>query len=92
MRGVLTEWTPRPRGTSLLSSPRRSGPSLIQLAHLSTERSRFKFGALARNEPETPAADVLSGGGRAEIGIVVRAKRLLPPGERDRPFPPDIRI
>ena len=44
-----------------------------------------------RAEREMPAVDVLSGGGRAVIGIVVRAERLLPPGERDRPFPPDIR-
>ena len=45
-----------------------------------------------RDEPEKPAANVLSWGGRAGIGIVVRAKRLLSPGEPDRPFPPDIRI
>ena len=45
-----------------------------------------------RDEPEKPATNVLSWGRRAVIGIVVRAKRLLPPGEPDRPVPPDIRI
>ena len=45
----------------------------------------------ARDEPETPAAEVLTQGEREMIGMVVRAERLLPPSERDQPFLPDIR-
>ena len=51
----------------------------------------FSLERYARDEPETPAGEVLTEGERAVIGIVVRAERLLPPDERDRPFPPDIR-
>ena len=40
----------------------------------------FSLDRYARDEPETPAAEVLTGD-----------ERLLPPVERGRPFPPDIR-
>ena len=45
----------------------------------------------ARDAPDTPAAEVLTEDERQVIGTVVRAERLLPPSERDKPFPPDIR-
>ena len=45
----------------------------------------------ARDAPDTPAAEVLTEDERQVIGTVVRAERLLPPAERDKPFPPDIR-
>ena len=51
----------------------------------------FSLDRYARDEPETLAAEVLTEGEREVIGIVVRAERLLPPSERDRPFQPDIR-
>ena len=51
----------------------------------------FSLDRYARDEPETPAAEVLTGDEREVIGIVVRGERLLPPVERGRPFPPDIR-
>ena len=51
----------------------------------------FSLDRYARDEPETPAAEVLTEGERELIGIVVRAERLLPPGERDQSFQPDIR-
>ena len=34
---------------------------------------------------------MLSDDERQVIGTVVRAERLLPPAEREKPFPPDIR-
>ncbi len=51
----------------------------------------FNLDRYARDAPDTPADDVLSGDERQVIGLVVRAERLLPPAERGRPFPPDIR-
>ena len=45
----------------------------------------------ARDAPETPAAEVLTEDERQVIGTVVRAEGLLPPAERGKPFPPDIR-
>ena len=51
----------------------------------------FSLQRYARDAPETPAADVLTADEREVIGLVVRAERLLPPGERDQPFQPDIR-
>ena len=45
----------------------------------------------ARDVPDTPAAEVLTDDERQVIGAVVRAERLLPPAERDKPFAPDIR-
>ena len=45
----------------------------------------------ARDAPDTPAAEVLTEDERQVIGTVVRAERLLPPAERGKPFPPDIR-
>ena len=51
----------------------------------------FSLERYARDEPDTPAAEVLSEGEREVIRIVVRAERLLPPAERERPFPADIR-
>ena len=45
----------------------------------------------ARDAPDTPAAEVLSDDERQVIGTVVRAERLLPPAEREKPFAPDIR-
>ena len=50
----------------------------------------FSIGRYARDEPATPAAEVLTEGERAVIEIVVRAERLLPPAERERPWPADI--
>ncbi len=44
-----------------------------------------------RDAPDTPAAEVLTGDERQVIGAVVRAEGLLPPAERGKPFPPDIR-
>ena len=41
--------------------------------------------------PEPPAGAALKEEERLVIGTVVRAERLLPPPERGRPFPPDIR-
>ena len=51
----------------------------------------FNLDRYARDAPDTPADDVLSGDERQVIGLVVQAERLLPPAERGRPFPPDIR-
>ena len=51
----------------------------------------FSLERYARDEPDTPAAEVLSEGEREVIGIVLQAERLLPPDERERPLPPDIR-
>ena len=51
----------------------------------------FSLDRYARDEPETPAAEVLTEDEREVIGVVVRGERLLPPAERDRPFLPDIR-
>ena len=45
----------------------------------------------ARDAPDTPAAEVLTDDERQVIGTVVRAERLLPPAEREKPFAPDIR-
>ena len=45
----------------------------------------------ARDAPDTPADEVLTDDERQVIGTVVRAERLLPPAERGKPFPPDIR-
>ena len=45
----------------------------------------------ARDAPDTPATEVLSDDERQVIGTVVRAERLLPPTEREKPFAPDIR-
>lgn len=45
----------------------------------------------ARDAAATPAAEVLTDDERQVIGTVVRAERLLPPAERDKPFAPDIR-
>ena len=45
----------------------------------------------ARDAPETPAVEVLTEDERQVIGTVVRAEGLLPPAERGKPFPPDIR-
>ncbi len=45
----------------------------------------------ARDAPDTPAAQVLTDDEKRVIGAVVQAERLLPPAERDRPLPPDIR-
>ena len=50
----------------------------------------FSLGRYARDEPARPAAEVLTEGERAVIEIVVRAERLLPPAERERPWPADI--
>lgn len=49
----------------------------------------FSLDRYARDEPETPAAEVLTEDEREVIGIVVRGERLLPPAERGRPFPPN---
>ncbi len=51
----------------------------------------FSLDRYARDEPETPAAEVLTEDEREVIGIIVRGERLLPPAERGRPYPPDIR-
>lgn len=50
----------------------------------------FSLDRYVRDEPETPAAEVLTQDGREAIGIVVRGERLLLPAERGRPYPPDI--
>ena len=51
----------------------------------------FSLDRYARDEPDTPAAEVLTEDEREVIGTVVRGERLLPPAERGRPFLPDIR-
>ena len=51
----------------------------------------FSLDRYARDEPETPAGDVLTEDEQGVIGTVVQAEGLLPPRERGRPFPPDIR-
>ena len=50
----------------------------------------FSLERYARDEPDTPAAEVLTEGEREVIGIVGRGGRLLPPAERGRPFRADI--
>ena len=50
----------------------------------------FSLQWYARDEPDTPAAEVLSDDEREVIGLLVRAERPLPPGEPGQPFPPDI--
>ena len=49
------------------------------------------LGSYARDAPDTPAEQVLTQDERAMILAVVRKKRLLPPAERGRPPPKDIR-
>lgn len=51
----------------------------------------FSLDRDALDESETLAEEVLTADEREEIGIVVRGERLLPPAERGRPFPPEIR-
>ena len=51
----------------------------------------FSLDRYARDAPDTPADEVLTDDERQVIGLVVQAERLLPPAERGRPFPPDIR-
>ena len=51
----------------------------------------FSLDRYARDAPATPAAEVLTDDERQVIGMVVQAERLLPPAERGRPFPLDIR-
>ena len=51
----------------------------------------FSLDRYARDAPETPVEQVLSADERQVIGTLVRGQRLLPPGERGRPWPPDIR-
>ena len=51
----------------------------------------FSLERYARDDPDTPVAEVLTEGEREVIGIVVRGGRLLPPAERGQPFPTDIR-
>ncbi len=78
-----------------LVAPALSGehPLPITLSQLSTKSTplQFSLDRYARDEPETPAAEVLTEDEREVIGIVVRGERLLPPAERGRPYPPDIR-
>lgn len=50
----------------------------------------FSLDRYVRDEPETPAAEVLTEDEREVIGIIVRDERLLPPAERGRTYPPDI--
>ena len=45
----------------------------------------------ARDEPETPAAAVMTEDEREVIDIAVRGERLVPPAQNSQPFPPDIR-
>ena len=51
----------------------------------------FSLDRYARDAPDTPADEVLTDDERQVIGLMVRAEGLLPPAERGRPFPPDIR-
>ena len=51
----------------------------------------FHLDRYARDAPDTPADEVLSADERQVIGAVVQAEDLLPPADRGRPIPPDIR-
>lgn len=51
----------------------------------------FNLDRYARDAPDTPADEVLSAGERQVIGAVVQAEGLLPPAERGKPVPPDVR-
>ena len=51
----------------------------------------FSLDRYARDAPGTPADEVLSADERQVIGAVVQAEGLLPPAERGKPIPPDIR-
>ena len=46
----------------------------------------FSLDRYARDAPETPVEQVLSADERQVIGTLVRGQRLLPPGERGRPW------
>ena len=54
-------------------------------------RVLFSLECYARDEPETPTAEVLTEGEREMIRVVVQAEWPLPLAEYDRPFPPDFR-
>ena len=51
----------------------------------------FSLDRYARDRPDTPADQVLTATEREVIARVVQAEGLLPPAERNRPPPPDIR-
>ena len=51
----------------------------------------FSLARQARDAPETPAEDLLSGDEREMIGAFIERRQLRPPAERGKPFGTDIR-
>ncbi|MCY4597864.1 MAG: hypothetical protein OXC19_24080 [Bryobacterales bacterium] len=91
-RWGIEEFRVLKRGTRIEARRTQQADALVQcLAFDPVKALRvFNLGCYAQDEPATLTADTLTDGERKVIGIVARADRLLPPEERDRPFPSEI--